>query len=115
WCGLAVRVLGPRASYRRRDGWLGALPLYGWYLICVLCWRVALLPYRDWDPRPDELWRARWLTGDRLGLWRADQDADRDGDPVAELDPADRSPSAIRARAAGVRAGTGPAAGRRTR
>jgi hypothetical protein len=72
WCGLAVRVLAPWASYRPRDGWLGAVPLYGWYLTCVLCWRVALLPFRDWEPRPDELWRARWLTGDLLGYWRAD-------------------------------------------
>jgi hypothetical protein len=95
WFGFAVRVLAPRASYRPRDGWLGALPLYGWYLTCVLCWRLALLPYRDWEPRPDELWRARWLTGDLLGLWRADPD------------PANRART--------VRAGTGPATGRRTR
>lgn len=72
WSGLAVRLLAPRGSYRARDGWLGAIPLYGWYLTCVLCWRVALLPYRDWEPRAEELSRARWLTGDRLGLWRAD-------------------------------------------
>jgi len=72
WSGLAVRVLAPWGSYRARDGWLGAIPLYGWYLTCVLCWRVALLPYRDWEPRAGELWRARWLTGEQLGLWRAD-------------------------------------------
>ena len=95
WFGLTVRVLAPWTSYRPRDGWLGVLPLYGWYISCVLCWRVALLPYRDWEPRPDELWRARWLTGDLLGLWRADPD------------PVGRAPA--------VRAGTGPGAGRRTR
>jgi len=72
WSALAVRVLAPWASYRARDGWLGLIPLYGWYLTCVLCWRVALLPYRDWEPRSGELWRARWFTGDQLGLWRAD-------------------------------------------
>jgi len=94
WSGLAVRVLAPWGSYRTRDGWLGAVPLYGWYLTCVLCWRVALLPYRDWEPRPDELWRARWLTGDRLGLWRAD--------PVP---PVNRV----------AKAGTRPAAGHRPR
>jgi len=93
WCGLAVRLLAPWASYRPRDGWFGLIPLYGWYLTCVLCWRVALLPYRDWEPRRDELWRARWLTGDQLGLWRAD--------PA----PAPGRP----------RAGTGPGAGPRTR
>ncbi|MCU7723635.1 hypothetical protein ODJ79_07925 [Actinoplanes sp. KI2] len=94
--GLAVRVLAPWGSYRARDGWLGVIPLYGWYLICVLCWRVALLPYRDWEPRPDELWQARWLTGDRLGLWRTD--------------PVSRSERASRAKA-----GTRPAAGHRPR
>jgi hypothetical protein len=72
WSGLAVRVLAPRGSYRPRDGWLGCVPLYGWYLTCVLCWRVALLPFRDWEPRADELCRARWLTGDLIGYWRAD-------------------------------------------
>jgi hypothetical protein len=92
WCGLAVRVLAPWASYRVRDGWLGAVPLYGWYLTCILCWRVALLPFRDWEPRADELWRARWLTGDLVGYWRADPE------PVAA-----------------ARAGTRPAAARRTR
>jgi hypothetical protein len=72
WAAAAVFVLAPSASYRRRDAWLGLLPLFGWYLLCVLAWRVALLPYRDWEPRGDELWRARWLTGDLIGHWRAD-------------------------------------------
>jgi hypothetical protein len=72
WTAGTVVVLAPYASYRRRDGWLGLVPLVGWYLACVLSWRVALLPYRDWEPRGDELWRARWLTGDLIGYWRAD-------------------------------------------
>jgi hypothetical protein len=72
WSAAAVYVLGPRGSYRHRDALLGLIPLYGWYVICLLCWRVALLPYRDWEPRSDELWRARWLTGDLIGYWRAD-------------------------------------------
>jgi hypothetical protein len=91
----AVRLLAPHGSYRPRDAWLGLIPIYGWYLVCVLCWRVALLPYRDWDPRDDELWRARWLTGDLLGYWRADPV------PVAPRRP--------------VRSATGPAAGPRPR
>ncbi|MFF5080847.1 hypothetical protein ACFY36_27675 [Actinoplanes sp. NPDC000266] len=95
WAGLAVRLLAPWASYRPRDAFLGLIPVYSWYLVCVLSWRVALLPYRDWEPRGDELWRARWLTGDRLGLWRAD-----------------RPPVRSRER---VRAATSPAGGRRTR
>jgi len=49
--------------------------LLGWYLVSVMSWRVALLPYRDWEPRGDELWRARWLTGDLLGYWRTDRQA----------------------------------------
>ncbi|MEU8236628.1 hypothetical protein AB0C07_00095 [Actinoplanes missouriensis] len=92
WSGLAVTVYAPWCSYRRRDGWLGAVPLYGWYLLGVLSWRLALLPYRDWDPRRDELWRARWLTGDLLGYWRADLPSGR-----------------------AVTAGRRPAAARRTR
>jgi len=73
WTGAVVWVLGPYASYRRRDVWLGVVPLLGWYLVCVVSWRVALLPYRDWEPRGDELWRARWLTGDLIGYWRTDR------------------------------------------
>jgi hypothetical protein len=71
WSAAAIRVLAPYASYRRRDALFGLVPLLGWYLLCVLAWRVALLPYRDWEPRGDELWRARWLTGDLIGYWRA--------------------------------------------
>ena len=94
WAALAVRLLAPWASYRPRDAWLGLIPLYNWYLVCVLGWRVSLLPLRDWEPREDELWRARWLTGDLLGFWRADPP------------PAPRT---------AVRAGSARAAGRRTR
>ena len=72
WSGLAIAGYAPWSSYRRRDGWLGAVPLYGWYLAGILSWRLALLPYRDWEPRPDEQWRARWLTGDLLGYWRVE-------------------------------------------
>jgi hypothetical protein len=95
WAAAAVFVLAPHASYRRRDAWLGLLPLSGWYLLCVLAWRVALLPYRDWEPRGDELWRARWLTGDLIGYWRAD--------------PASRPAPAV------ARAGRAQPAARRTR
>jgi hypothetical protein len=95
WAALALRLLAPRTSYRPRDAWLGLIPLYNWYLVCVLGWRLALLPLRDWEPREDELWRARWLTGDLLGYWRAD--------PVA--------PAARR----GVRAEPARAAARRPR
>ena len=73
WTAAAVALLAPRVSYRRCDAVLGAIPVLGWYLVCVLAWRAGLLPLRDWEPRPDELWRARWLTGEEnLGLWRVD-------------------------------------------
>ncbi|HET9518966.1 MAG TPA: hypothetical protein VFO77_14690 [Actinoplanes sp.] len=72
WSAVAVYVLAPYASYRRRDALLALVPLLGWYLTCVLSWRVALLPYRDWEPRADELWRARWCAGDLVGFWRAE-------------------------------------------
>jgi hypothetical protein len=72
WTAAAVATLAPHASYRRRDAVLGLVPLLGWYLIALMAWRVALLPYRDWEPRADEMWRARWLTGDMVGYWRTD-------------------------------------------
>jgi hypothetical protein len=72
WSATAAYLLAPYSSYRRRDAAVALLPVVGWYLTCVLCWRAALLPYRDWEPRADELWRARWLTGDLLGFWRVD-------------------------------------------
>jgi hypothetical protein len=50
WSAAAIRVLAPYASYRRRDAWMGLVPLLGWYLLCVLAWRLALLPFRDWEP-----------------------------------------------------------------
>jgi len=101
WSGLAVFALGPYGSYRRRDVLLGILPLYGWYVASVLSWRVALLPLRDWEPRTDELWRARWLTGGLIGYWRADSLA-----PSAGSRPG---------AAARPRSGSAPGAGRRTR
>ena len=79
-CGCSA----PYASYRRRD----ALARH-WCRCsagtCSVCcaWRVALLPYRDWEPRGDELWRARWLTGDLIGYWRTDPAA-ADAAPAAQ-------------------------------
>lgn len=72
WTAAVIYLLAPYSSYRRRDALVGMVPLLGWYLTAVVAWRAALLPYRDWEPRGDELWRARWLTGDLLGFWRAD-------------------------------------------
>ncbi|MEV6813957.1 hypothetical protein [Micromonospora sp. NPDC051296] len=62
-------VLAPYASYRRRDALLWfigpGLPIF-----ILIAWRLSLLPYRDWAPRPDEAPRARWLRDPaRAGLW----------------------------------------------
>ncbi|GLY03710.1 hypothetical protein Acsp01_40890 [Actinoplanes sp. NBRC 101535] len=73
WSGAVVAAVAPWCSYRARDGWLGAVPIYGWYLAGLLSWRLASLPLRDWEPRPDELWRARWLSGELVGYWRSDR------------------------------------------
>ncbi len=51
---LVMAIVGPRISYRRRDWLLMLIPFYGWYLMFVIGWRLAYLPYRDWSPRPDE-------------------------------------------------------------
>jgi hypothetical protein len=51
---VVMAIVGPRISYRRRDWLLMLVPLYGWYLMFVIGWRLSYLPYRDWSPRPDE-------------------------------------------------------------
>src|SRR3954454_18307381 len=56
WTALAVSVLGPYASYRHRDAWLGLVPLFGWYLACVISWRGGLLPDPGWGTPPGEVW-----------------------------------------------------------
>jgi hypothetical protein len=95
WTAAFVRVLAPRVSYRGRDAVLGGVPVYGWYLACVLAWRAALLPLRDWEPRPEEMWRARWLTGvEYAGLWRADRRRLPDRTVVAR--PVTPAPAAAR-------------------
>jgi hypothetical protein len=94
WTGGVVARFASGVSLRRRDVLLAALPVLGWYMVCVLAWRIALLPLRDWEPRPDEQWRARWLTGpEHAGLWRAD--------PVRA--PVTRRPRSPRSRASAAR------------
>jgi hypothetical protein len=62
--------LAPHGSYRRRDALWWFLPPAGLYIFAVIAWRVALLPYRDWPPRPDEASRVHWLPDrQRAGLW----------------------------------------------
>ncbi|MFI7609493.1 hypothetical protein ACIBTV_30875 [Micromonospora sp. NPDC049366] len=48
--------LAPRVSYRRRDALITAI---AWpYMTGLIASRLALLPYRDWAPRTDEVRRS---------------------------------------------------------
>ncbi|MET7960014.1 hypothetical protein [Micromonospora zamorensis] len=65
----ATAWLAPYASYRRRDALL-LLAGPGIYVFAVIAWRVALAPYRDWRPRPEELPRMRWSRDpEHVGTW----------------------------------------------
>ncbi|MGC5021254.1 hypothetical protein [Micromonospora sp. DT47] len=52
--------LAPRVSYRRRDALWWLAGGVGIYVFGVIAWRLALLPYRDWTPRPEEASQARY-------------------------------------------------------
>lgn len=65
----ATAWLAPYASYRRRDALLWLVGP-GFYVFMVIAWRVALAPYRDWRPRPEELPRMRWSRDpEHAGTW----------------------------------------------
>ncbi|MGW0213221.1 hypothetical protein ACWDXH_02380 [Micromonospora chokoriensis] len=65
----ATAWLAPYASYRRRDALLWLVGP-GVYVFSVIAWRLALSPYRDWRPRPEELPRVRWSRDpERAGTW----------------------------------------------
>ncbi|MCG5458149.1 hypothetical protein PSH03_003321 [Micromonospora sp. PSH03] len=65
----ATAWLAPYASYRRRDALLWLVGP-GLYFFAVIAWRVALLPYRDWSPRPEEKTRMRWSRDpEHAGTW----------------------------------------------
>ncbi|MGW3601668.1 hypothetical protein [Micromonospora sp. NPDC005161] len=79
--------LAPRASYRRRDALLWLVGPGVW-ILAVIAWRLALLPYRDWKPRPEEVPRMRWLSGpEYAGMWDLPTD-DRQPDRSSESNPA---------------------------
>lgn len=60
-------ALATQVSFRKRDGWLILVPVYGVVWMIRIAWRVAFLPYRDWSPRPHEA--ADWVAvpGGRQG------------------------------------------------
>ncbi len=59
---LVLLVLGAlvatRVSYRWFDAILLLIPILGLFYLWRFAWRLSLLPYRDWPPRPDEA--PRW-------------------------------------------------------
>jgi hypothetical protein len=92
--GLLLVPVLRLVSYRRRD-WLVLAFVPGWQY--VLAWRIgyraALLPVRDWTPRPDERLRARRLRRGRLWVLLPDDSydeapADVAGPPAAPSTPA---------------------------
>jgi hypothetical protein len=60
---LVLLILGAlvatRVSYRWFDALLLLIPVVGLFYLCRFAWRLSLLPYRDWSPRPQEApqWR----------------------------------------------------------
>jgi hypothetical protein len=47
--------LCPKVSYRWFDCLMLAIPIVGQLMWAPrILWRIAYLPYRDWQPRPDE-------------------------------------------------------------
>jgi hypothetical protein len=56
---LFTIVVAPLVSYRRRDAVAWLIPPLGLLLTVRLVWRLTLLPYRDWPPRPEEAQRWR--------------------------------------------------------
>ena len=51
--------------------WLGLVPLLGWYLAALMSWRVALLPYRDWEPRGRRAVACAMAHRELVGFWRS--------------------------------------------
>jgi hypothetical protein len=79
-------------SYRRRD-WLvlAFVPVLQYVLAWRIGYRAALLPLRDWTPRPDERLRARRLR--RGALWVLLPEVDYSGRDVGEADGAAPAPA----------------------
>jgi hypothetical protein len=55
--GLLLAIVpgtATRVSYRSVDVVFMLIPLYNLYFQCRIAWRLAYLPYRDWEPRFSE-------------------------------------------------------------
>lgn len=56
--GLLLAIVpgtATRVSYRSVDVVFMLIPFYNLYVQCRIAWRLAYLPYRDWEPRADEV------------------------------------------------------------
>jgi hypothetical protein len=56
--GLQLAIVpgtASRVSYRPVDVLFMFIPFYNLYFQCRIAWRLAYLPYRDWEPRADEV------------------------------------------------------------
>lgn len=54
---VTTGALASFVSYRFMDGAAWLLPPLGLALVVRVAWRIALLPYRDWPPRSEEVSR----------------------------------------------------------
>ena len=83
---LVLVVLGglvaSQVSYRWRDGLLLLIPIVGIFYLWLFAWRLALLPYRDWPPRPNE-----------AAHWRKVSHPARPGAGLYLVDRSDAAPS----------------------
>jgi hypothetical protein len=77
---LVLLVLGAlvatRVSYRWFDAVLLLIPILGLFYLWRFAWRLSLLPYRDWSPRPEEAPRWRKFAHPdrpRAGLYLVDR------------------------------------------
>lgn len=62
---LLIALLAPLVSYRRRDVLLLLVPIWGLVVMWTTGSRIAMLPYRDWPLRQDEI---EWQTAQEASL-----------------------------------------------
>jgi len=72
----AGAVVATQVSYRWFDALLLLIPFVGLVFLVKFAWRLALLPYRDWPPRPAE-----------AGRWRKVAHPSRPGAGLYLVDP----------------------------
>lgn len=48
-------VMAQQVDYRWFDAVLIVVPIYGWWWMAMIAWRITNVPYRNWAPRPEVL------------------------------------------------------------